>query len=52
MVSTILGALAGGDTIQMVLEDYPNLSEADIHAALEFAKTLTEYQIGNYEAVA
>lgn len=34
MVATILGALAAGDTIEMVLEDYPNIEQADIMAAL------------------
>lgn len=34
LVSTILGALAGGDTIKQVLEDYPNISRDDVHAAL------------------
>ncbi len=37
LVSTILGALSGGDSIAMVLEDYPSLCEEDIAAALEFA---------------
>lgn len=37
LVSTILGALAGGDSVEMVLEDYPNISREDIEAALEFA---------------
>jgi uncharacterized protein (DUF433 family) len=30
MVSQILGALAGGDTIEDVLEDYPSLTAADL----------------------
>ena len=36
LVSRILGALAGGDSIDMVLEDYPSLSSEDIYAALRF----------------
>ena len=36
LVSQILGALAGGDSIDMVLEDYPSLSSEDIYAALRF----------------
>ena len=36
LVSTILGALGGGDSIAGVLEDYPGLTEADIRAALTF----------------
>ena len=35
-VSQILGALAGGDSIDMVLEDYPSLSSEDVYAALRF----------------
>ena len=34
LVSQILGALAGGDSIDMVLEDYPSLSSEDVYAAL------------------
>ncbi|GJM41893.1 MAG: hypothetical protein DHS20C20_21750 [Ardenticatenaceae bacterium] len=44
MVSTILGTLAGGDSIEMILEDYPNLELADIHAALAFASELTQFE--------
>ncbi|HNS72479.1 MAG TPA: DUF433 domain-containing protein [bacterium] len=36
LVSNIPGALAGGDTIEQILEDYPNISRDDVHAALRF----------------
>jgi uncharacterized protein (DUF433 family) len=36
LVSTILGALGGGDSIEAVLEDYPNITRQDVAAALEF----------------
>ena len=52
MVSTILGALGGGDTIKTVLEDYPNITRQDVEAALEFASQLSDYQASAYEAVA
>lgn len=52
LVSTLLGALAGGDTIDMLLEDYPGITREDISAALEFAKDLSDYQVSNYETVA
>ena len=52
LVSTLLGALAGGDSIETVLEDYPPITREDIAAALEFAKELSEYQVRPYEAVA
>ena len=52
LVSTILGALSGGDTIEMVLSDYPSLSAEDVAAALEFAGRISDYQVSAYEAVA
>lgn len=36
-VEAILEALAAGESISQVLEEYPALSEADIRAALAFA---------------
>ncbi|MBK1827929.1 DUF433 domain-containing protein [Haloferula rosea] len=52
LVSTILGALAGGDSVEMILEDYPNIAREDIGAALEFASALSDYQETGYESVA
>lgn len=49
MVSTILGALAGGDTIPMILEDYPNLINEDIMAALAFASELSKFEDVPYQ---
>lgn len=49
MVSTILSALAAGDTIEMILEDYPNLEYADISAALAFASELSQFEDVPYE---
>ena len=40
LVSQILGALSGGDTIEEVLEDYPSITSADVLAAFDFAGTL------------
>lgn len=40
LVSTILGALGGGDAVAAVLEDYPSLTAEDVAAALEFAGRL------------
>jgi len=42
LVSTILGALSGGDSIETVLEDYPSITAEDISAALEFASRLSD----------
>lgn len=36
-VTTILGQLAAGQTHPQILDDFPELEEADIYAALEFA---------------
>jgi uncharacterized protein (DUF433 family) len=52
LVSTILGALGAGDSIETLLEDYPNITRADIEAALEFASQLSDYQSSAYESVA
>jgi uncharacterized protein (DUF433 family) len=36
-VATVLGQLAAGRTHQEILEDFADLEEADIYAALEYA---------------
>ena len=51
LVSTLLGALGGGDSIEELLADYPSVTRQDILAALEFAGQLSGYQILEYEAV-
>jgi uncharacterized protein (DUF433 family) len=52
LVSTILGALGAGDSVEDILADYPNIKREDIEAALEFASRLPDYQSSVYEAVA
>ena len=42
LVANIMGALAGGSTLEELLRDYPSLTEADIGAALAFAKSAME----------
>jgi uncharacterized protein (DUF433 family) len=49
LVGNILGALAGGDSVEEVLEDYPNINQEDILAALAFAGELAQFQEGPYE---
>ena len=49
MVATILGALAGGDTAEMILEDYPNITQGDIMAALAFASEVSQFEDISYE---
>lgn len=34
LVSTLLGALSGGDSIEAVLEDYPSVTREDVSATL------------------
>ena len=49
LVGSILGALAGGDTIDMILEDYPHITHGDIVAALAFASELSQFEDVPYE---
>jgi len=44
LVSTLLGALAGGDNVDTILADYPNISKEDVEAALTFASELSNFQ--------
>lgn len=36
-VSVIVGSIADGDTVEVLLAAYPNLTPADIQAALQYA---------------
>jgi uncharacterized protein (DUF433 family) len=51
LVSTVLGALSGGDTMEMISEDY-QLTTSQIMVALEFASSITDFQTFAYEGVA
>jgi len=51
LVSTLLGALAGGDSVETILSDYPGIAADDVAAALEFASQVTDYQSAGYESV-
>lgn len=51
LVSTVLGALAGGDSPSDVAQDY-SLSLKQISDALEFASSIADFQIARYEEVA
>jgi uncharacterized protein (DUF433 family) len=42
MVRTILGALAGGDSISDILENYPGLTFEDVEAAVAYAIELVD----------
>jgi uncharacterized protein (DUF433 family) len=49
LVSTILGALAGGDTVKMVSEDY-GITQEQISDALLFASDMADFQVSAYES--
>jgi uncharacterized protein (DUF433 family) len=49
LVSTVLGALAGGDSFEDVLADYPNITREDVYAALAFAGDLARFEELPYE---
>ncbi len=42
MVRNVLGIVAGGGTVEEVLESYPELSAEDVSAALEYAADLVD----------
>ncbi len=44
-VSDVLGLLGAGASHQEILEDYPDLEEADILAALEYAAVQTGHPV-------
>ena len=48
-VSHIINALAGGDTVADIVEDYPNLQEEDVYAALAFAGKLASFEEAPYD---
>jgi len=49
LVSNILGSLASGESIDEILEDYPNISKKDISAALEFGSELSTFETYSYK---
>jgi len=49
LVSTILGALGGRDSIDTVLEDYPMLTLDDIQASLAYGGQLSRFEEHAYE---
>lgn len=49
LVGNILGALGSGDTIEEILEDYPNISREDVLAAVDFGAQLSRFEEAPYE---
>ena len=52
LVCNILGALGSGDSVEEVLEDYPNITRDDVQAAIAFGGDLSRFQEALYEPVA
>jgi len=52
MVESILEYLAGGDTIETLLEEFPDLEREDILACLEFALAAVKSQGANINLAA
>ena len=42
MVTNILGMMAGGSSIKGILDAYPEITEADVSAALEYASQIID----------
>jgi len=52
LVSNILADLAVGQSYESIIENYPNITHQDIHAALEFGSQLAQFESVLYEAKA
>ncbi len=52
LVSNILSALASGETIEQVLDDFPNITKEDIYAALALGSELTKFEHTPYDIMA
>jgi uncharacterized protein (DUF433 family) len=50
-VHQIVHMLAGGDTIDDLLREYPSLSREDVLACLDYAANLAEEQVGPIEQI-
>jgi uncharacterized protein (DUF433 family) len=51
-VYQIVRMLAGGDTVEELLAEYPSLTRDDILACLDYAASLAEEQVTPLEALA
>ncbi|NIM14793.1 MAG: DUF433 domain-containing protein [Candidatus Aminicenantes bacterium] len=52
LVSNILADLAVGQTFEEIIENYPNINEEDIKAALKFGSKLARFESIPYEVSA
>ena len=44
-VSLILGYLAAGNTIEEIIDEFPDLSKEQITACLDYARELSEFEV-------
>lgn len=44
-VSPILGYLAAGNTVDEVIEEFPDLTEEQVAACLDYARELSEFEV-------
>ncbi len=44
-VSLVLGYLAAGNTIEKIIEEFPDLTREQIAACLDYARELSEFEI-------
>jgi uncharacterized protein (DUF433 family) len=51
LVSNILSDLAIGEPYSEIIENYPNITEEDIKAALQFGSELANFESFTYEVV-
>jgi len=51
LVSQILGALSGGDSVNDVLADYPSITSEDVSAVFAFAGSLARFEDIPYPTV-
>ena len=51
-VYLILDLLAGGSTIKEILDDYPDITEEDVRACVEYAAMLAREEAGELEPAA
>lgn len=49
LVSNILASLAAGESNDVILENYPTITEKDIQAALGFGSELAQFESLPYE---
>lgn len=52
LVSNILGYLASGNTIEELLEDFPNITKEDVLAAISFGSHLSNFESFPYDVKA